>query len=94
MLSHTKQNPYKYSLLITDYRIPKLNGYELGIKLQELNSNIKVILISAYENVEDNKLKFKLFHKPIPINKLIAIVNEQLNISTSKFLAYDIYCMF
>ena len=77
-LSHVKQEPFKYNLLITDYRMPKLNGCELGL-LKGLNKNIKVILISAYENIEDNKLlNFKLYHKPIPVKKLIAIVDDQL----------------
>ena len=47
--------------------MPKLNGCELELKLKELNNNIKVILISAYENIEDNKLNIKLYHKPIPV---------------------------
>jgi DNA-binding NtrC family response regulator len=80
-LSHVKQEPFKYNLLITDYRMPKLNGCELGLKLKELNNNIKVILISAYENIEDNKLNFKLYHKPIPVKKLIAIVDDQLKMN-------------
>lgn len=80
-LSHVKQEPFKYNLLITDYRMPKLNGCELGLKLKELNNNIKVILISAYENIEDNKLNIKLYHKPIPVKKLIAIVDDQLNMN-------------
>lgn len=81
-LSHVKQEPFKYNLLITDYRMPKLNGYELGLKLKELNNNIKVILISAYENIEDNKLlNFKLYHKPIPVKKLIAIVDDHLKMN-------------
>ena len=81
-LSHVKQEPFKYNLLITDYRMPKLNGCELGLKLKGLNKNIKVILISAYENIEDNKLlNFKLYHKPIPVKKLIAIVDDQLKMN-------------
>ena len=80
-LSHVKQEPFKYNLLITGYHMPKLNGCELGLKLKELNNNIKVILISAYENMEDNKLNFKLYHKPIPVKKLIAIVDDQLKMN-------------
>ena len=35
-----KRNPDKYSLLITDFRMNKMNGCELGIKATELNHNI------------------------------------------------------
>ncbi len=36
--------------------MPNLNGCEFGIKVKELNENIKVILTSAYDNIEDNNL--------------------------------------
>lgn len=70
-LKHIETNPHKCSLLITDYRMTGLNGCELGIKVKELNNKIKVILISAYENIEDNRLSFELLAKPIQIQKLI-----------------------
>ena len=63
--------------------MPKLNGCELGLKLKDSNNNIKVILISAYENIEDNKLNIKLYHKPIPVKNLIAIVDDQLKMNES-----------
>jgi two-component SAPR family response regulator len=54
----------------------KLNGYNLGIKVKELNNKIKILLISTYENIECNKLNFELLNKPIPIETLIDKVNE------------------
>jgi len=44
---HVKHTPKKYSLLITDYHMNKLNGCDLGIKIKELNNSIEVILISS-----------------------------------------------
>ncbi len=75
-LAHIKRNPKQYNLLITDFRMSKLNGYNLGIKVKELNNKIKILLISAYENIECNKLNFELLNKPIPIETLIDKVNE------------------
>ena len=58
---HLLNNPNKYELMISDYRMPYLNGCELDTKIKELNGNIKVILISAYDSIEDNnKLNFEL----------------------------------
>ena len=51
---HLLKNPDKFELLISDYRMPYLNGCEFGAKVKELNRNIKVILISAYDSIEDN----------------------------------------
>ena len=78
-LEHLLNNPNKYELLISDYRMPNLNGCELGTKIKELNENIKVILISAYNGIEDNKLNFELLRKPIPLQKLLERINVYLN---------------
>ena len=65
--------------MISDYRMPYLNGCELGTKSKELNENIKVILMSAYDSIEDNKLNFELLRKPVTLQKLLDIVNFSLN---------------
>ena len=67
--------------MISDYRMPYLNGCELGTKVKELNGNIKVILMSAYDSIEDNnnKLNFELLRKPVTLQKLLDIVNFSLN---------------
>ena len=53
--------------------MPKLNGYEFGLKIKELNNNMK---ISAYDNIESYKGEFEFLKKPIPIQTLIDKVNE------------------
>ena len=75
-LVHIQANPNQYSLLISDFRMNKLNGCELGIKVQELNTNIQVIIISACENIEGNFRNFELLNKPISIPNLIAKVRR------------------
>ena len=83
-LEHLLNNPNKYELVISDYRMPYLNGCEFGIKVKELNRNIKVILITAYDSIEDkgndnnNKLNFELHRKPVTLQKLLDIVNLSL----------------
>jgi two-component SAPR family response regulator len=78
-LEHLLNHPNKYELVISDYRMPYLNGCEFGIKVKELNRNIKVILISAYDSIEDsNKLNFELLRKPVTLQKLLDIVNVSL----------------
>ena len=78
-LEHLLNHPNKYELVISDYRMHYLNGCEFGIKVKELNKNITVILISAYDNIEDsNKLNFELLRKPVTLQKLLDIVNVSL----------------
>jgi DNA-binding NtrC family response regulator len=77
-LKHVKDTPKMCSLLITDYRMDKLTGCELGIKIKELNNNIEVILISAYESIEGNRLGFELLNKPVLIQTLLKKVKAYL----------------
>jgi two-component SAPR family response regulator len=79
---HLLNNPNKYELVISDYRMPYLNASELGIKVKELNENVKVILTSASDSIEDdnnNKPDYELVRKPVTLQKLIDIVNVSLN---------------
>ena len=91
-LEHLLNNPNKYELMISDYRMPYLNGCEFGIKVKELNRNIKVILISAYDSIEDNnKLNFELFRKPVTLQKLLDIVNVSLNNHANASISAELY---
>jgi len=77
-LENIKRNPDKYSLLITDFRMNKMNGCELGIKAKELNHNIQVILITAYENIDGNVLNFEHINKPTTIQILLEKVSDYM----------------
>lgn len=48
-----KENPEMFSLLITDMRMPNMNGYELINKVKAIKPKIKTILISAYDITQD-----------------------------------------
>jgi DNA-binding NtrC family response regulator len=78
-LHHIQKTPEEYSLVISDCRMPKMNGNDLCTKLKNLNPQLKVILISAYEEVQYDSSKFKFLNKPIPISQLLKIVKETLD---------------
>jgi DNA-binding NtrC family response regulator len=77
-LEFIQKNHKNCNLVISDYIMPQLNGYELGKRIREIDNNIKVILISAYEDRHENNLEFKFIQKPITINNLIETVEESL----------------
>lgn len=69
---HYKQCVDKYSLIITDLRMPGMCGLELANKIRELNSAVKIFLITAFDiaDIESQravgKAKFdKIIQKPI-----------------------------
>jgi DNA-binding NtrC family response regulator len=76
--NHIQKYPYDYSLILSDYCMPIMNGNELCTKLMRINSEFKVILMSAYENIEDDISKFKFMRKPITIAKLLQIVKNTI----------------
>jgi DNA-binding NtrC family response regulator len=76
--NHIQKNPNDYDLILSDYRMPVMNGNELCTKLMRINSEFKVILMSAYENIEDDISRFKFMRKPTTIANLLQIVKNTI----------------
>lgn len=61
-------------LLITDYRMPGLNGLELIARVQAEGFNVPAIILTAYINdvdaVQAEALGAKVVSKPLPIHLL------------------------
>ena len=89
-LDFFKINPSRYSLIITDLRMPGLSGIELANKIREINEQIMIILITAFEiNDLSKNMQFinakidKVIQKPIKLLEIKKIVNDLLNIKHS-----------
>jgi DNA-binding NtrC family response regulator len=74
----------EYGLILSDYRMPKLNGHELCTKLIQLNPELEVILMSAYDMIECDISKFTIVKKPILMAQLLQIVRNSLARNTSQ----------
>lgn len=86
-LEFIRNNLTRCNLVISDYQLPHLNGYELGKKIKEIDKNIKMILVSNYEDSHENKSEFKFIQKPITIDNLIETIEEsRLTIENQKQL--------
>ena len=74
-LEHFKLHQLDYSLIISDYRMPTMDGIELLTKVKAINSSVKTILISAFDIddklFEECKCVDKILQKPITIPELI-----------------------
>ena len=74
-LEHFKLHQLDYSLIISDYRMPTMDGIELLTKIKAINSSVKTILISAFDIdeklFEECKCIDKILQKPITIPELI-----------------------
>jgi DNA-binding NtrC family response regulator len=86
-LEHFADNKKNYTLVISDLRMPNLNGLELLKKVKQLKPSVRTILISAYEVDEDqvfqNYMKQGIINlfvkKPIGLPELCQEVANQVH---------------
>ena len=76
-----------YDAIITDIRMPKMNGFELYRQVKELNPNTKIAFITAFEINKDefNKvlpsIEVKDFIiKPIDMDDLILKIKSMISV--------------
>lgn len=85
-LEHFQVNEYGYVLVISDFKMPGLNGMEFLKKIKALNPFVRTILMTAFE-IEDkifrdytkNKIIDAFLQKPIGMHDLIKEVDTQLH---------------
>ena len=75
-LEHFRTNSQDYDLVISDVRIPKMNGFELAASIRAIKPDAKIVLMSAFE-ASDHELSMSLIkptdfmRKPVDIKTLI-----------------------
>ena len=84
--SITDEKHSSYSLVLSDFKMPAMNGFELYQKIRELDKDIKVRFLTASEinydefrqkvapTIDDSQNCF--IAKPIENQKLLSIVNQ------------------
>jgi DNA-binding NtrC family response regulator len=84
-LEHFHVNEHAYLVVISDFKMPGLNGMELLKKIRDSNPFVRTILMTAFE-IDDKKFqeytKMKIINgflqKPIAMHDLIKEVDTQL----------------
>ena len=81
-LEYFKDNSDRYSLVITDMRMPGISGIELGKKIREMNDKVKIFLMTAFEITDlEESPDFKaarfdrLIQKPVHFSELREMIN-------------------
>jgi DNA-binding NtrC family response regulator len=88
---HFTENKENYALVISDLRMPGLNGLELLKKVKDLNPKVRTILMSAYNFEEEELYQSYMIEavinstigKPVTIQRLCQRVRDELEIYQS-----------
>jgi CheY-like chemotaxis protein len=76
-----------YDLVISDFRMPGMNGIELATLIRKMNKDIPIILMTAYDVIDVDPLILKFLNieyiitKPIKLRAFIEKIklNKKLN---------------
>lgn len=79
-----KLNESQYDVIITDLKLPDINGTEIVKKIKEMNVDTPVIVVSAYlsqnmpNGIQDEDV-FRLINKPFQIEDVLTGVNDAVS---------------
>ena len=73
-LEHFKINCKDYTMILSDIRMPGINGYELVRKAKEIDKQVKIVLMSAFEINE------REFYNLLPDIKVDAFLQKPFHI--------------
>ncbi|HET9806235.1 MAG TPA: response regulator [Nitrososphaeraceae archaeon] len=79
LIDYTREFPDRIGLILIDYRMPEMTGCELATQIVAINPKIKMVLITAYDDILNNALNLEIVKKPITISKILEIVNQYMN---------------
>ena len=82
-----KAKEAKYDLVLCDIKMPKIDGIEVLTKLQELNPELPVVMISGHGTIETavdaiRKGAYDYIAKPPDLNRLLVTVRNALDRSS------------
>jgi two-component system catabolic regulation response regulator CreB/two-component system response regulator ChvI len=78
--------PGIYDLLITDIRMPRINGFELASRIRIMDSKIRICLATAFEEYYESILRSYsdlsfncIIKKPINKDNFLGIIESRLS---------------
>lgn len=80
-ITQLKQNPGKISLVLIDFSMPELNGYETFLELREVQSDLPVVMASGLgciPEVEELKRRgeIEFLPKPYSEQQLVQVIER------------------
>lgn len=84
LLHYANTDPYSYDLIISDIRMPEINGFQLYYRLKSIKHDVKILFATCL-NIAEELLTLlpevgpqQVIQKPIDKEKFIEIVKRQI----------------
>jgi DNA-binding NtrC family response regulator len=86
-LEHFQINSDQYGLVISDLRMPAMNGYEFIKNIKKIKPEVQIFLMTAFE-IDDKEFRRLLqsvkidefIQKPISIKNLVELIYRSVNV--------------
>ena len=86
-LEHFQTNSGQYGLVISDLRMPEMNGYEFVKRIKKIKPFVKIFLMTSFE-IDENEFRRllqsvkidELMQKPISFKSLAEIICKHISI--------------
>ncbi len=78
LLDYIFSHDNQFRLILIDYKMPQITGCELANKIADINPRIKMVLITAANDIINNKLNLELIRKPLKMHQLLDIVVKHM----------------
>jgi two-component system response regulator YesN len=80
-----RNNPFEFCVLVTDVRMPGMTGLELAREAKKLNSDIKVVLMTAFE------INLLEFDKVFPSTRIDATLTKPFRLAEIQMTISEIF---
>ena len=78
LLDYIFHHDNQFRLVLIDYRMPQITGCELANKIADINPRIKMVLLTAINDIINNKLNLEVIHKPLRMHQLLRLVAKYI----------------
>jgi DNA-binding NtrC family response regulator len=79
LIDYIQEHPNQFGLILIDYRMPQMTGCQLANQIHATNPKIKMILLTAFDDIVNNVLNLEIAKKPITLNQILELVERNMN---------------